>query len=109
MTISPLNSITPAITKSLEPASKSGNGFKDLLKEYDNVANPEQALEAYVKMTPAQRMRLAILESMGLKEGALEAMPADERKAIEDKISEAIKREMEKTAEKKGTRVDVSV
>lgn len=74
-------------------------------------AKPKTAadeLEAYVKMSPAERMRDALLKKLGMTEEELAAMPPEQRKAFEEKISELVKEEMAKTEQKKGTRVDTS-
>lgn len=92
-----------------KPLEKMDTNFKDLLTTFKGGGKPEDALEAYVKMTPAQRMRLSVLESMGLEEGDLEGMDPEERKAIEVQIANAIKREMEETATTKGSRIDITV
>lgn len=110
MTISPLTSLSAGQLQALDATKKTGStDFKGVLTAFIEVKKPEDELETYVKMTPAQRMRLAFLDSMGLKESDLDAMPAEERKAIEDKIAAAIKREMETGAEKKGSKIDISV
>jgi hypothetical protein len=45
----------------------------------------------WAKMNPIERVRASILESKGLDENSLKAMPAEEREAIEKEIREAIK------------------
>jgi hypothetical protein len=54
----------------------------------------------YAKKTPAQRMRDAILKSMGLTEDDLKRMSPDQRKAVEDAIREKIKDAAEEAAKK---------
>lgn len=67
-----------------------------------------QAFDDYEKMTPAQKMRAAILGSMGLTEEKLQAMDPKERQKIEDKIKEIIKEKYKEAFEKKtGMAVDV--
>lgn len=57
-------------------------------------AAPAQSVESeflkWAKMNPIERLRAAILESKGLDENSLKAMPAEEREAIEKEIREAI-------------------
>lgn len=70
----------------------------------------EQAFNDYAKKTPAERMRDAILGSMGLTEEQLKAMSPKEREAIEAKIREIMKHKIEEAMEKKdktGVLVDV--
>jgi hypothetical protein len=46
----------------------------------------------FAKMTPAEKIRASVLESMGLTEEALATLPPEIRDAIEEKIKEAIMR-----------------
>jgi hypothetical protein len=55
---------------------------------------------AYANETPAQRMRDAILKSMGLTEDDLKRMSPEQRKAVEDTIREKIKNAAEEAAKK---------
>lgn len=50
-----------------------------------------QELEEYLKKSPIERMRDAILKDMGLTEADLAAMPPDKRNAIEAAIEARIK------------------
>jgi len=54
----------------------------------------------YAKETPAQRMRDAILKSMGLSEDDLKSMSPEKRKAVEDAIAQKIKDAAEEAAKK---------
>jgi hypothetical protein len=65
----------------------------------------------YAKETPAQRMRDAILKSMGLTEQDLEKMTPEQRKAVEETIEKKIKDAAEQAAEqgKRGFVADVTV
>ncbi len=65
---------------------------------------------AYAKETPAQRMRDAILKSMGLTEDDLKSMSPDKRKAVEETIEKKIKDAAQQAAEsgKKGFVTDVT-
>ncbi|HEY4029235.1 MAG TPA: hypothetical protein VGM25_02745 [Caulobacteraceae bacterium] len=64
----------------------------------------------YAKETPAQRMRDAILKSMGLSEDDLKAMSPEKRKAVEDTIAQIIKQRAEDAAKqgKTGLVADVT-
>jgi len=55
---------------------------------------------SYAKETPAQRMRDAILKSMGLSEQDLQNMSPEKRKAVEDAIAQKIKDAAEQAAQK---------
>lgn len=52
-------------------------------------------LNNYANMTPAQKMRAAILGKMNITEADLAKMDPKERKKIEDKIAETIKQQIE--------------
>jgi TPP-dependent pyruvate/acetoin dehydrogenase alpha subunit len=63
----------------------------------------------YAKLTPAQKMRAAMLARMGLTEDQIKAMPAEERQKIEDQIKQQIKQQVENDPNKtKGSLLDVS-
>ena len=62
---------------------------------------PAEELDAYMKMTPAQRMAADILKQMGLTQAQLDAMPPAERQAIMDKIAALVKQQMEAAAHQK--------
>jgi hypothetical protein len=65
---------------------------------------------AYANMTPAQKMRAAILGSMNMTEEQLNAMDPKERAKIEQKIKDIIKEKVEESIEKKtGVAVDLKV
>lgn len=67
-----------------------------------------QDFMAYAHMTPAEKMRAAILGSMGLTEDQLKAMDPKERAKVEEKIKELIQQKVEQSTEKKtGLAVDL--
>lgn len=53
-----------------------------------------QELEEFLRKTPIQLMRDAILKEMGLTEEDLKHMPPDKRAAIEEAIADRIKKKM---------------
>lgn len=83
--------------------ASSSTDFSALLDKARKNAGPSAAddIAAYVKMTPAQRMRADLLKKMGLTEDDVKAMPADKRQALEDKIASMMKVQME-SARKNG-------
>jgi hypothetical protein len=98
MLLSSVSSMSPAPTPTL------GFGFVKPVKP----SAAEQAFSDYAKMTPAQKMRAAILGSMGLTEEQLKAMDPKERQKIEDKIRAIIKEKVEQAVEKQtGVAVDI--
>jgi TPP-dependent pyruvate/acetoin dehydrogenase alpha subunit len=62
----------------------------------------------YAKESPMQRMRTSILKSMGLTEDNLKKMSPEQQKAVEQKIEQIIKQELQKNAGLTGQVVDVS-
>jgi Fe-S cluster biosynthesis and repair protein YggX len=64
----------------------------------------------YQKMTPAEKMRAAMLAKLGVTEEQLKAMSPEDRKKIEDQMKDMIKEQVmngDKEKEKKGLLVDV--
>jgi TPP-dependent pyruvate/acetoin dehydrogenase alpha subunit len=59
-------------------------------------------------MDPMERLRANILKSMGLTEDDLKNMSPEQKKAVEDKIAQLIKEQLEKNQGKTGQVVDVS-
>lgn len=57
-----------------------------------------QELEDYVKMTPAQRMRVDLLKKLGLTEEDLAAMSPEERQGVEAKMRDMIQQQMQQAA-----------
>jgi len=53
-----------------------------------------EELAEYLKKTPAEHMREAVLKEMGLTEADLAAMPPEKRKATEDTIAAKIKEKL---------------
>jgi len=70
--------------------------------------NPVAELDAYMKQTPAERMREALLKKLGVSEEELAAMPPQQRKAFEDKLGALVKEELAKSEQSKGGRIDTS-
>ena len=72
-----------------------GNSTQDALaSQTQTTKTAAQELEEYLKKTPAQHMRDAILKEMGLTEDDLAAMPPAKRQAIEDTIAAKIKEKL---------------
>lgn len=101
--IGPRNSVftpatsAPASSPKTEGAAASGG--KSLNAELDD----------YLKMSPAQRLRESLLKKLGLSEDDLAKMGPEERKKVDQQMSDLAKQEMQKASEKaKGNMVDVS-
>ena len=95
-------SSTAATTGSSPTATSATNGLD---ASSDNVV--QQFME-YAKMSPMERMRAQILKSMGLTEDDLKRMSPEQQKAVEQKIEQIIKQELQKNAGQTGQVVDVS-
>ena len=74
----------------------------------DPTTNPAQWLMDYGRMTPAQRMHQALLQTLGITQAQYDAMsPADKAK-VDQKIQRKLQQDMQQQAEKKsGMLVDV--
>jgi hypothetical protein len=63
----------------------------------------------YAKMTPAQKMRAAMLAKIGVTDEQLKAMSPEDRKKVEDKLRDMIKQQVENDPKmKQGSLLDVS-
>jgi hypothetical protein len=90
------------------PAANDGG----ITQANEDSAPNESSVEAdflkYAKMTPFDRMRAGILKSMNLTEDDLAKMSPDQQKAVEEKIRDAIEKQLEKQGQKTGSLVDLS-
>jgi len=71
-------------------------------------ADVVQQFMDYAKMSPMERLRASILKSLGLTEDDLKKMTPAQQKAVEQKIEQLIKEDMQKNAGKTGQVVDLS-
>ena len=95
-------SSSAATTSSSLTATSTTNGLDT---SSDSVA--KQFMD-YAKMSPMERMRAQILKSMGLTEDDLKKMTPEQQKAVEQKIEQIIKQQLQKNAGQTGQVVDVS-
>jgi hypothetical protein len=73
-------------------------------------SSPADEFLEYARQSPAERIRAAILDELGITEEDLENMPAAQREAMEKQIAEKLKEKIEQASEKKtGMIVDVTV
>lgn len=102
-TLNKINQTTAATTTKAADAT-SGDG----LTAAPGKSAKDEFLD-YAKLTPAQKMRAAILANMGLKEEDLKTMSTEERKKVEDKIKDLIKAQIDNGKDApKGKLVDVT-
>lgn len=66
--------------------------------------NPAEAFLAYMEKTPAEHMCDAWLARQGITAEELAQMPPDEREAIETRMAEDIKQQLQEEAQKKAAK-----
>jgi hypothetical protein len=81
--------------------ASSGAGASSLTAAPAKAKSAADDFMSFVNMTPAQRIRAAILGNMGLTEDAVKAMSAKDREAVEAKIKDLIKQQFQSQVEKK--------
>jgi hypothetical protein len=100
-TLSKINAATAA-----KPATSTSTSSDPLAAGPATSAKDE--FMDYAQMTPAQKMRAAMLGKLGVTEEELKAMSPEERKKVEDKIKDMIKQQVENDPKmKKGSLLDV--
>jgi hypothetical protein len=72
-------------------SATSGASFQAMLDAQKSGSAAADSIAAYVKMTPAQRMRANALKELGLTEDDLKKMSPDQDKAVEAQIANLIK------------------
>jgi hypothetical protein len=73
-------------------------------------SSPEDEFLEYARMSPAERIRAAILQEMGLTEDEIENLEPAKRETLEKEIAKRLKDKLEEAAEKKtGMILDVTV
>jgi hypothetical protein len=65
-----------------------------------------EAFLAYAQKSPMERLRDQILESLGLTEEGLAALPPEEKAAMEDKIRKIIEEKLRESMRERGVEVD---
>jgi hypothetical protein len=99
-TLSKINAATAA-----KPAAASS----DPLAAAAPAKSAKDEFMDYAKLTPAQKMRAAMLAKLGVTEEQLKAMDPKERQKIEDQLREQIKQQVQNDPNmKKGSLLDVS-
>ena len=74
---------------------KSTENKEDVSLAATHAMTPGEELAEYLRKTPAQHMRDAILKEMGLSEEALAALPPEQHAAIEKTITDKIKERLQ--------------
>jgi hypothetical protein len=77
-------------------------GANDGLGAPAPTSNAREEFEKFATMSPAERMRASILQQLGVTEDQLAAMTPDQRKAMEQKITDKVREMVEETANKTG-------
>lgn len=99
--------LTPTAAKS-SSASKA-DGTTTGLEVGSAADNVEQEFLKFAKMSPFDRLRANILNSMGLQESDLKSLSPAELRAVEQKIKELIEQQLHKNPTQTGQLMDVSV
>ncbi|MES2030361.1 MAG: hypothetical protein V4477_14370 [Pseudomonadota bacterium] len=95
--ISSMQSFT--LPSRLQPSDKAEGG---LGKAQAPAQSPEEKFLDYAKKTPAEKMRDALLSSIGVTEEELKNMSPDQRREVEQKIADKIKEAVNKKTENGG-------
>ncbi|PXA98831.1 hypothetical protein DMC47_06465 [Nostoc sp. 3335mG] len=77
-----INALSGPISLVGSPLSLSAGQVSSQLKP-----DPKEEFLDYARMSPAERLRLQVLESMGISEEGLAAMDPESRSALEDEVS----------------------
>ena len=89
--------------------SSAGSGTDPTTASFTPQGNSVvQQFMDYAKESPMERMRASILKSMGLTEDDLKKMSPEQQKAVEQKIEQIIKQQLQKNAGQTGQLVNVS-
>lgn len=75
-------------------------------------SSAREQFNSYMKKTPAEKMHAAMLQRLGVTEEEYKAMKPEERAAIDKKIQEMIRQELEANADEKqqtGVLADIRV
>lgn len=96
------NAIMGALNATVAEPSTAVNA--QVIGQTDDTSDADSAKQEFLDfmaMDPQARMRAQMLGGMGLTEEQLAAMPADERKKIEDRIHEMIEAKVKEDTDKK--------
>lgn len=96
-------------TSASKPSATDNGGLSQASK--DGASGDSSAVQdflKYAKMNPFDRMRAGILKGMNLTETDLAKMTPDQRAAVEQKIRDAIEKQLEKKGQQSGSLVDQS-
>ena len=106
MAISPIGARDSQI---MSPGLSASGGAKTAGASASGSKGLDAELEDYLKMSPAQRFREGLLKKLGISEDDLAKMGPEERKKVDQQMSDLAKQEMQKISDKaKGNMVDTS-
>jgi len=105
---SALFSIMGSARLNASPSAAAPTGGLGEVTEAKKTARDE--FREFAQMTPAERMRAAMLQRLGIKEEDLAAMSPEERQAVEEKLKAMIKEQVENDPDQRPGRIaDVTV
>jgi hypothetical protein len=71
-------------------------------QDSESASGARSEFAKYMKMTPAERMHAALLAQMGVTEEEYKAMSPEDRAALDAKIQQKIKQQLEASSQTKG-------
>lgn len=96
-------SLAAAFAANASGEKKSGSDFGALLKQATSKQSADmQELEAYMTMSPAERMTQAIMKKLGISQEAFDAMTPAEQAGVMAKVAQMLKQQMDEVAQKQG-------
>ncbi len=91
------SSIKPQNAPSKVNTNGNGGDFAGILKHTEARQSEAAAeLERYAKMSPQERMAVAIRKKLGISEEEYAAMSPEQKKAVDAKVGDLIKQEIDK-------------
>ena len=91
---------TPTTRAATAPATSFGAVLK---QQANHGADMAAQLDDYMKLTPAERIRVDLLKKLGLTEEEMAAKPPEERASLELKLRDLVKEQMEKASRSQHT------
>ncbi len=114
MSIAPIHAVSGASAPAGASKKTDGKSFDEVMQEALNggkVSKKSAAdeLEAYVKMTPEQRLHADMLNRLGLTEEQVAKMSPEDQQAVAAKIADMIKQQQElQQSAAKPARINIS-
>ncbi|WP_157954412.1 hypothetical protein [Saccharospirillum mangrovi] len=88
--VTPITQVPPVTAASQEDSAPARPPEQQALTEPDLGRDPVEEFKKYMAMSPAEKMRYAVLADAGLTMEEYEALPAEEKEKIDDEIAERL-------------------